>query len=140
MTAGELMTADPSTVSPKISIAEAWDLMRELNVRHLPVVEGARLVGMLSDRDLGVLDVSRLLSAEGADGLRRRLSQPVIQVMSSDIVAAEPETEMSELIELFIEEKVGALPVVTHDTRQLVGIVSYVDVLRVVQDLLDETD
>jgi len=134
------MTANPATVTPKASIAEAWDLMRELDVRHLPVVDGTRLVGMLSDRDLGVLDVSRVVTAEGADGLRRRLGQPVIQVMSSDVVMAEPETDVSDLIDLFVEEKVGAIPVVATDTRQLLGIVSYVDVLRAVQELLDEID
>jgi acetoin utilization protein AcuB len=137
MTAEELMTSNPATVAPETPIAEAWDLMRELDVRHLPVVEGDALVGMLSDRDLGILDVSRLLTEEGAEALRRRLTQPVIQLMSTDVVAAEPDTEMSELIALFLEHKVGAIPVILPATRQVVGIVSYVDVLRAVRDTLE---
>ena len=40
MTAGDLMTPDPTTVTPEASVAEAWDLMRDLDIRHLPVVEG----------------------------------------------------------------------------------------------------
>lgn len=139
MTAHELMTPDPATLSPKASIAEAWDTMRALDVRHLPVVDGDVVVGMLSDRDLGNLDVGRVLTEEGADGLRRQLARPVIQLMSSDVVAAEPETEASELITLFLEQKVGAIPVVHPDTRRLVGIVSYIDVLRAVRDVF-ETD
>jgi acetoin utilization protein AcuB len=137
MTARDLMTSNPATVTPRTTIAEAWDLMRELDVRHLPVVEGEALVGMLSDRDLGNLDVTSLLTEEGADALRRRLSRPVIQLMSTDIVAAEPETEVSELVTLLLEHKVGAIPVVTPDTRQIVGIVSYIDVLRVLQKVLE---
>jgi CBS domain-containing protein len=137
MTARELMTPDPATVSPMATIAEAWDLMREMDVRHLPVVDGEIVVGMLSDRDLGSLDVGRLLTEEGAEGLRRRLTRPVIQLMSSDVVAAEPETDVSELITLFLEQKVGAIPVVLPDSRRIVGIVSYIDVLRAVQDLLE---
>jgi acetoin utilization protein AcuB len=137
MTARELMTADPATVSPTATIADAWDLMREMDIRHLPVVDGEIVVGMLSDRDLGSLDVGRLLTEEGAEGLRRRLARPVIQIMSSDVVAAEPETEVSELIALFLEQKVGAIPVVIPDSRRIVGIVSYIDVLRAVQDLLE---
>jgi acetoin utilization protein AcuB len=101
MTAQDLMTANPSTVTPKASIAEAWDLMRELDARHVPVVDGDVLVGMLSDRDIGSFDVGRLLTEEGADALRRRLARPVVQLMSSDVIAAEPETSMSELITLF---------------------------------------
>jgi acetoin utilization protein AcuB len=138
MTARELMTEAPVTVSPLATIAEAWDLMRELDIRHLPVVEDDVVVGMLSDRDLGTLDVSRLLGEEGADGIRRRLARPVIEVMSTDVVAAEPETEVDELISIFMEQKVGAVPVVLPDSRRIVGIVSYIDVLRAVQEVLAE--
>jgi acetoin utilization protein AcuB len=137
MIAQELMTANPATVTPQASIAEAWDLMRELDVRHLPVVEGGALVGMLSDRDIGTLEVTRLLTDEGADALRRRLTLPVVQIMSTDIVAVEPDAEMGELISLLVEHKVGAIPVVPAGTRQIIGIVSYIDVLRAVEDALE---
>ena len=137
MTARELMTSNPATVTPQATIAEAWDLMRELDVRHLPVVDGDVLVGMLSDRDLGTVDVSRVLTEAGADTLRRHLSRPVIQLMSTDVVAAEPETELSDLLTLLLEHRVGAIPVVTPDTRQIIGIVSYIDVLRVLQKGLE---
>lgn len=137
MTAHEIMTSDPATVTLRATIAEAWDLMRELDIRHLPVVDGEALVGMLSDRDLGNLEVTRLLTEEGADALRRQLARPVVQLMSTDVVAAEPETEVSELVTLLLEHKVGAIPVVTPDTRRIVGIVSYIDVLRVLQEVLE---
>jgi acetoin utilization protein AcuB len=102
MTARELMTENPAAVSPRTTVAEAWDLMRELDVRHLPVIENDEVVGMLSDRDLGNLDVVRLLTEEGADALRRRLELPVIKIMSADVVAAEPELEMSDVIALLL--------------------------------------
>jgi CBS domain-containing protein len=137
MTASDIMTAHPATVTPEATLAEAWDLMRELDVRHLPVVEGDTLVGMLSDRDLGTVDVVRALTEAGADGLRRQLSRPVAQLMSTDVVAAEPETDIGDLLTLLLEHKVGALPVVTPDTRQIVGIVSYIDVLRALQSVLE---
>lgn len=138
MTARDLMTPNPVTVSPRATIAEVWDLMRELEIRHVPVVEDGALVGMLSDRDLARLDVARLLTAEGADALRRELATAVIEVMSSDVIFVELETELSDVIGLLIEHRVGAIPVVRPDTRDVVGIVSYVDVLRAVQDLLEE--
>ena len=138
MTARDLMTPNPVTVSPRATVAEVWDLMRELEIRHVPVVEDGALVGMLSDRDLARLDVARLLTAEGADALRRELATPVIEVMSSDVIFVELETELSDVVGLLIEHRVGAIPVVRPDTRDVVGIVSYVDVLRAVQDLLEE--
>ena len=137
MIARDLMTANPATVLPRTTIAEAWDLMRELDVRHLPVVDGDALVGMLSDRDLGSLDLARLLNEDGADALRRRLALPVIQIMSADVIAVEPDTEMSEIITMLLEHRVGALPVVLTGTRQVVGIVSYVDVLRAVENAIE---
>ncbi len=137
MTASDLMTPNPVTVMSQASLAEAWDLMRELDVRHLPVVDGDALVGMLSDRDIGSLEVARLLTEEGAGALQRRLTQPVVQVMSTDVLAAEPDTELSDLIALLVEHRVGAIPVIRADTRQIVGIVSYIDVLRAFQAELE---
>jgi CBS domain-containing protein len=138
VTAHDVMTPSPVTVSPESSLAEAWDLMRERNIRHLPVVEDGALVGMLSDRDLGFLDVAYLLAVEGADALKRELSTPVINVMSSDVVSVDAEADLSEVVELMLESKVGAVPVVRPGTRQVTGIVSYIDVLRAVQNLLEE--
>lgn len=116
MIARDLMTPNPETVTPDATIAEVWDLMRELDIRHIPVVQGGVLVGMLSDRDLAHLDVGRVLTVEGADALRRELATPVVKV----------------------EHRVGAIPVVRPDTREVLGIISYVDVLRALQDLLEE--
>jgi acetoin utilization protein AcuB len=136
MTARDLMTPNPQTVRPETSLAEVWDVMRELDVRHVPVVLGGALVGVLSDRDLAHLDVGRVMTRQGAEALRRELTTPVFKVMSSDVVCAEPESELGDVIDLLLEHKVGALPVVRPDTREVVGIISYVDVLRALQDVL----
>jgi acetoin utilization protein AcuB len=138
MSARDVMTPNPVTVTPQASVAEVWDLMRELEIRHVPVVEGGALVGMLSDRDLAQFDIARLLTAEGAETLRRELGTPVVKVMSSDVICVDPDTELGELVELLIEHKVGAVPVVRSDTREVVGLVSYIDVLRALRDSLEE--
>ncbi len=138
MIACDVMTPNPVTVTPHASVAEVWDLMRELDIRHVPVLEGGELVGMVSDRDVAYLDVARLLMVEGADALQRQLATRVIHVMSSNVVFAEPETALSEVIGLMLENRIGAVPVVTPGSREVVGIVSYVDVLEAVQDLLED--
>ena len=138
MRAGSLMTTHPVTVTTEATVAEALDIMRDLDIRHVPVVDRGALVGMLSDRDLARLDVGASLTEAGAQGLRRKLMTPVVKVMSSDVISVEPETDLSDVVALLLEHRIGALPVVHPDTRAVVGIVSYVDVLRAVQDSLEE--
>jgi acetoin utilization protein AcuB len=137
VSAQDLMTRNPVTVSPEATLAEVWDLMRDRGIRHVPVVEAGTLVGMLSDRDLAHVDLPRLLSLEGAEALRRELSVPVVKVMTPDVVAVGPEAEVGEVVDLLVEHRVGAVPVVQPETGELIGIVSYIDVLRAVRDLLD---
>ena len=136
MLASDLMTPSPATVGPEASIGEAWDLMRQLDIRHLPVVDDGVLVGMLSDRDLTYLDLGRALATDGVEAVKRELARPVIEVMSSDVVCTDVEGELGEIVELLLEYKVGAIPVVRGETQELVGIVSYVDVLRMLQNVL----
>ena len=138
MRARTLMTASPVTVTSQATIAEALDLMRDLDIRHIPVIERGALVGMLSDRDLAYLDVGASLTDAGAAKLRRELSTPVVKAMSADVICVEPETDLSDVVALLLEHKIGAIPVVHPDTRAVVGIVSYIDVLRAVQDSLEE--
>jgi len=140
MIARDLMTPDPLTVTPQASIAEVWDLMREVDVRHVPVVQAGALVGMLSDRDLARVDMARLLKAEGAEALRKELATPIVRVMSSDVISVEPDTEVGDVIALLLDHKIGALPVVEAGTREVLGIISYVDVLRALRGLLEEED
>jgi acetoin utilization protein AcuB len=138
MTARDVMTPNPVTATAQASIAEVWDLMRELEIRHVPVVDDGALVGMLSDRDLARLDVAQVLTARGAEALGRELAMPIVDLMSSDVIFVEPETDLSEVVGLLIEHRVGALPVIRPDTRFVVGIISYIDVLRALQGEIEE--
>ncbi|MDP1823645.1 MAG: CBS domain-containing protein [Archangium sp.] len=118
-TAMDLMTTKVVTIRQTASVREALKTLDEFDVRHLPVLdERQELVGMLSDRDLLRLKRSQEV-----------LSQPVSEVMSADVLAVTPVTDVVELIDLMAENRIGALPVLDNDSH-LAGIVSYVDVLR----------
>jgi acetoin utilization protein AcuB len=138
MKARDVMTPSPITLTPEATLAEVWDLMRQADIRHVPVVEAGVLVGMVSDRDLASLDVARVLTADGAEALRRALATPVVTVMSADVIFVEMEDDLDDVIELMLEHRVGAIPVVRPDTRDVMGIVSYIDVLRGIRDLVAE--
>jgi acetoin utilization protein AcuB len=140
MIVAELMTPDPVTARPGTSVAEVWDLMREAGIRHVPVIDRGALVGMVSDRDIAHLDLAAVLRLEGADSFRDELARPIVDVMSADVVAIGTDGDLSDAIALLIEHKVGALPVVRPETRELVGILSYVDVLRAYHELLADGD
>jgi CBS domain-containing protein len=138
MRARDLMTPTPATLAPQARIAEAWDLMRDLEIRHVPVVADGALIGMLSHRDLARLDIGPLLAFETPEMLREELATPIGKVMHPDVIVIGPETELGEIIDLLLEHKVGALPVVRWDTYEVLGIVSYIDVLRALRDRQDE--
>ncbi len=92
---------------------------------------------MLSDRDLAQFDIARLLTAEGAEALRHQLGMPVVKVMSSDVVAVDAETGLDEIVGLLVDHRIRAVPVVRPGAHEVVGIVSYIDVLRALQDSLE---
>jgi acetoin utilization protein AcuB len=138
MIVAELMTSDPVTATPEASVAEVWDRMREARIRHVPVVDRGALVGIVSDRDFAHLDLASVLRLEGAEAFRDELARPIVEVMSADVIAVATDSEVSDAVALLIEHKVGALPVVLPETRELVGILSYVDVLRACQEVLTD--
>jgi CBS domain-containing protein len=140
MQAQDVMSPHPTTASPEMSVAEVWDLMRQQGVRHIPVVDRGAVVGMVSDRDLAHFDMARMLTSDGAEALRRELGTPVVKVMSSDVVDVAPDTELGDIVDLLVEHRIGAVPVVRPETQDLIGIVSYIDVLEAVRDSLDVSD
>lgn len=126
----EIMTPRPTAILHTASLRSALATMMELDVRHLPVVnEDHELVGMLSDRDLRGLpyvirEVDELLGAPGLE-----LDVPVSRLMSADVLSAAPTDDVRDAIDVMLEHKVGAVPVVNPE-RRLIGIVSYLDALR----------
>jgi CBS domain-containing protein len=124
MLARDVMTREPITEKTTATVADVMDVMLNNDIRHVPIVQGHELVGVVSDRDLR--QFSRAALAVGAV---RQLRAPVSKVMSGDVLTVDPEDDVDDVIEVMLENKVGAVPVVNGDGK-LVGIVSYVDILR----------
>jgi acetoin utilization protein AcuB len=130
LTAHDLMTEDPTTVSTSATLQQALRLLQMLDVRHLPVVdEEGTLVGMLSDRDVRGLAIPEFAGSEYIGKIQTGLQAAVSSVMSSDVISVDVEADAAEIIDLMLDQKIGAVPVVDADGT-LVGIVSYMDVLR----------
>ncbi|MGZ3421097.1 MAG: CBS domain-containing protein [Polyangiales bacterium] len=128
MIAAELMTDEPTTVRADATVAEAFDVLRDAGVRHLPVLTaGGDLIGMLSDRDLALLATPS--PQDEREGQRPRSMLPVSRVMSPTVSCVDPRSDVAEVIEKLLDNEIGAVAVVASGAR-LVGIISYIDVLR----------
>lgn len=137
MIAEEIMTEDVTTLDETSTLGDALEIMEEQDIRHLPVVRGGEVIGMLSDRDMRGLGVSLVSDLESLDRLQTRLGGKVASLMSGNVYTVDRTANVSEVVDLMLEEKVSAVPVVEEDTATLVGIISYVDVLRALRDTMD---
>lgn len=126
MQARDIMTEKPITRDVSASLSDVIETMIDKDIRHLPIVSGDELVGMISDRDLR--QFSRDVVALNGKA-RATLAAPISTFMSSDVLTADAEDDIDDLIDRMVENRIGALPIVDGD-GVLVGIVSYIDILR----------
>ena len=131
--AEDVMTRNPVTLDITSTVQDAADMMWAAEVRHIPVVERGTLVGMISDRDLRSYMLPRPERIFRADEERARMAVSVSAVIPSDVTTVLPDTPVAELLDILLEEKIGAVPVLAPDTGDLIGVVSYIDVLRAVR-------
>ncbi len=120
----KVMTAMPHTIGRDIPIKKALELMREYNVRHLPVQDAGKLVGVLTDRDLKFAS-----SFEGTTPLS------VEEVMSTDPYTIPPEAPLDQVVFEMSEHKYGSA-IVQQQNGKVVGIFTAVDGLRVLGEML----
>ena len=124
----EWMTKDPITVAPNASIYEAWTLMEEQRIRHLPVMDGATLVGIATDRDLRLALPSPATSLE-AHELQYLLDKlPISDVMTAELMTLPPSAPLDDAARVLMRGRIGALPVT--DGGALVGILTRQDVMK----------
>jgi acetoin utilization protein AcuB len=119
------MTENPVTVGPQVSLAEAHTIMRERNLRHLPVMEGGHLIGMVTARDLALVEAL-------ADFDPRKLS--VEEAMSEDVYSVSPDSPLRAVTAEMAERKLGSAVVV--DGGKVAGVFTVTDACRALSLLL----
>jgi CBS domain-containing protein len=115
----EVMTPSPKTVEADATAAQAAKLMKEADAGMIPVVQGRRLVGTVTDRDIAIRVV-----AEGKDAG----ATAVGEIASKDIVTIGPDQDIAEALGLMASNQIRRLPVVEGET--LIGVVAQADVAR----------
>jgi CBS domain-containing protein len=124
----DIMPAHMVTISESDALSTVEDIMTFGRVRHMPVVHGGKLVGVVSERDLLRASLSNL---SGIDVGRRRAflhGVEIARVMSAPPVVVHPDETVEAAARLMAERKIGCLPVVEND--RLLGIITETDVLR----------
>jgi acetoin utilization protein AcuB len=131
----DVMTKDPLTIGPSETVGEAEELMAENGIRQLPVVKNSDLIGIITDRDVRSFLAGSSVSPpnEREQALRTQVSD----LMTTNPLTLAPDDELQDAVELLVEQKIGGVPVVDA-AEGLVGIVTYVDVLRCFLNRLQE--
>lgn len=142
--ARDIMTPDPATIAPDASVTEAAKVMTERGVGSLPVMDGERLVGIVTEGDLIMRDVKlefptylHLLdgfimyppaTARFESELKKAVAATVADVMTAEPVTVQADAPIEDVATLLAERDVSRLPVLEGD--RLVGIVSKHDIVR----------
>lgn len=125
MKVGELMTPDPCCIQQDDPLRIAHRLMRARKVRHLPVLRGDLLVGLVSERDLFLLETVRSVNPD---------KEPVEQAMTERPFAVPPETSVRDVLDEMLANKYGSAVIV--ERGRVAGIFTRTDALRALRDLL----
>ena len=124
----DLMTAKPITVDPETPMLEARQRMLRERIRHLVVLDDARVVGIVTDRDvrLNLPSPATSLSVWEINYLLPRVT--VGGVMTTSVIVVDPDRPIAEAARIMMDHKIGALPVV--EEGRLVGIITESDFVR----------
>ena len=132
----EVMSRSVVTLTLEQTLREAIDLLQSKHIRHLPVIGDSKVVGIVTDRDVKRATPS-LLSGIDRDEYERVLkTTTVAHFMTREPLTVTPNTRLKAAVNIFLERKVGALPVI--DDGHLVGILTDIDILRIVHEMLPE--
>jgi CBS domain-containing protein len=123
----DVMVKEVATLDINDELSLANDIMRLGRIRHLPVVDGTRLAGIISERDLFRSSLAQALGygSEATRDLMKKLR--IKDVMVPKVVTVSPETELCEATRIMVEQKIGCLPVV--EGGRLVGLITETDIL-----------
>ncbi|HXX47502.1 MAG TPA: CBS domain-containing protein [Myxococcota bacterium] len=130
--AGGHMRTHFVSAAPDDSLLEADRIMRLARIRHLPIVNKGRLVGLLSHRDVLAASISKLTDGDPADRLNHLRGIKIDAVMSRDVTTGTEETTLGAAAQRMLRLKIGCLPIVRSGPEgpRLVGILTESDLLR----------
>jgi len=132
----DFMSTMVTTVPYTARLLEAALTLRRTSFRHLPIVDGDKLVGIITDRDIHRFAPSLLSKITQEEYNAIFENTPLERVMTRNPLTVEPGTSVQEVVEILHSRKLGCVPVV--ENGKLVGIVTVTDMLRLLYSLLQD--
>jgi CBS domain-containing protein len=123
----DVMVKEMATLDVNDELSLANDIMRLGRVRHLPVVDGARLLGIISERDLFRSSLAQALGSGGKTSRELMKTVRIKDIMVRELVTISPEMDLLQAVKIMVDKKIGCLPVVDHD--RLVGLITETDIM-----------
>jgi acetoin utilization protein AcuB len=123
-----IMRQEVVSATPDMSLAQVQRLMQDKHIRHVPVVSGSRLVGIVTDRDIREAAPSPATTLSRGEIAYQMDTTPVKTCMTKEVVSITPDTDMVHAARLLLDHKFGCLPVV--EDNALVGVVTETDFLQ----------
>jgi CBS domain-containing protein len=129
----EIMMGSPVTLKPEATLDLANDVISLGRIRHIPVVDDGKLVGLLSERDLIGAAANRIFGLKQKTRSALLKGELVKNVMKKRVVTVAPDTPIKEAARLMAEKKIGCVPVLSEGT--LVGLVTTTNILRYLEEI-----
>lgn len=126
-TVQKFMTTQPHTIGSDQTLVKAEKMMREHQIRHLPVLKAGRLIGILTDRDIKLVETLNGVDPENVK---------VEEAFTENPYVTKPSAPINEVCAMMAENKYGCALI--EDNQKLVGIFTWIDALNALNDLLKQ--
>lgn len=128
MKAQDIMQRDVTTATPDMSLAQGRRLMQDKGIRHLPIVSGTQVVGMVTDRDIREAAPSAATTLSKGEVNYQMANVPLRTCMTRNVITVQTDIDAAQIAQLLIEHRFGCVPVV--EDRRLLGMITEIDCLR----------
>ncbi len=138
ITVKDLMSSELYTLKPTDTIQQARKLMLEKHIRHIPIVEEGKFVGLLTKQDVLAVSVSALADIDITERNELESHVPISEVMISEVVIAEENTNLGKAAQFLLQQKHGCLPIFRDG--KIIGILTESDFVRLALYLMKKMD
>ncbi len=131
------MTKEPVTIAKDANILDAMEVMRASKVRRLPIVDGGRLVGIITDRDLDQAAPSYATTLSKFEANYLLTKMKVSEIMTKEVFTIKDSATIEEVALLMYKNRIGGVPVVAeNEPQKIVGIITETDIFKLLVDVM----
>lgn len=124
VTVGEIMTAPVISLSPQATLTDAWQIMQQRKIQHVPIVDSEQLVGICSSQEL-----LRYVIVNRKNQIETPADRPIIDIAKREVITTQAKVDIRRAAFVMSEYRIGALPVMS-EVGQIIGIITRSDLIK----------